>query len=269
MRLRVAKARSDGRPTRPTLSTGWVLVEVAVRPSRAAARSAQRASGSSRPTLRRSRPAGTRSPSQRARLSITLVTPPSDVAFTITRVAVSTRRAVVAVGDVEREEAAEPGPAHRLDRRDALRRRSASTAADAVWRCTRTSSVFRPRSSSQAGSGAATMPVTVRKRAQRGRPSPRPCTTTAPSRASSWPARYFVALCSDEVGAVLERAQVHGRRGGRVDDDRRGVRGGGLEVGHRQERVRRRLEPDELHVRRRRRRSGRTRRSEGPSARAS
>src|SRR5438132_1143579 len=42
------------------------------------------------------------------------------------------------------------------------------------------------------------------------------------------------------------------RRGGRVDDDRRGMRGGRLDVRHRQERVGRRLEPDELHVCRRR-----------------
>ena len=50
----------------------------------------------------------------------------------------------------------------------------------------------------------------------------------------------------DEVGAVLERAQVNRRRRGRVDEHRRRVRGGGLEVGHRQEWVRRSLEPDEL-----------------------
>ena len=55
-----------------------------------------------------------------------------------------------------------------------------------------------------------------------------------------------------EVAAVLERPQEDRRRGGGVADDRRGVRGRRLEVGHRQERVRRRLEPDEVRARRRR-----------------
>ena len=45
---------------------------------------------------------------------------------------------------------------------------------------------------------------------------------------------------------MLERAEVDRRRDGRVDDDGRRVRGRGVEVGHRQERVRRRLEPDEV-----------------------
>ena len=56
----------------------------------------------------------------------------------------------------------------------------------------------------------------------------------------------------DEVRAVLERAQVDGRRGSGVDEHRGGMRCGGLEVGHRQERVRGRLEPDELDAVRRR-----------------
>ena len=56
----------------------------------------------------------------------------------------------------------------------------------------------------------------------------------------------------DEVAAALERAQVDRRRRGRVADDEARVRGGGLEVGHRQERVRRRLDPDEVGAGRRR-----------------
>ena len=54
------------------------------------------------------------------------------------------------------------------------------------------------------------------------------------------------------VGAVLERTKVDGRRRGRVDDDAAGVRGGGLEVRHGQERIRGRLEPDEVGAGRRR-----------------
>ena len=50
----------------------------------------------------------------------------------------------------------------------------------------------------------------------------------------------------DEVGAVLDRAQVDGRRGGRVDHHARRRGGRRLEVGHRQERVRRRLQPDDV-----------------------
>ena len=56
----------------------------------------------------------------------------------------------------------------------------------------------------------------------------------------------------DVVGSVLEGTEAERRRHGRVDNDRRGVGGGRLEIGHRQERVRRRLEPDELRTARRR-----------------
>ena len=56
----------------------------------------------------------------------------------------------------------------------------------------------------------------------------------------------------DVVGAVLERAADRRGRGGRVDDDAAGMSGGRLEVGHCQERIRRRLEPDEVGAGRRR-----------------
>ena len=51
---------------------------------------------------------------------------------------------------------------------------------------------------------------------------------------------------------MLERAQVDRSGGGRVDEHGSGVSGRGLEVGHRQKRVRRRLEPHELYALRRR-----------------
>src|SRR6266542_2552342 len=57
-------------------------------------RSAQSSSMSSRPTLRRRRPGGTRSPSQRKRVSITESTPPRLVAFLISETEVSTLRAL-------------------------------------------------------------------------------------------------------------------------------------------------------------------------------
>ena len=50
----------------------------------------------------------------------------------------------------------------------------------------------------------------------------------------------------DEVGAVLERPEVDGSGRGRVDDDPGRMGSGRLEVGHRQERVRRRLQPDQV-----------------------
>src|SRR4051812_7609217 len=58
--------------------------------ARACSRSAQSSSASSRPTLRRSRFSGTRSPSHRRRVSITVSTPPRLVAFSIRRTDVST-----------------------------------------------------------------------------------------------------------------------------------------------------------------------------------
>ena len=49
-----------------------------------------------------------------------------------------------------------------------------------------------------------------------------------------------------EVGSVLERPEVDGRRGGRIHDDRRRVCRRGLEVGQREQRVGGRLDPDEV-----------------------
>ena len=73
----------------------------------ACSRSAQSTSPFSSPTDSRSSPCGQRSPSQRYRDSSFEWTPPRLVAFTIVVVAVSTRRAAVAVGDVEGDQEAE------------------------------------------------------------------------------------------------------------------------------------------------------------------
>ena len=59
-------------------------------------------------------------------------------------------------------------------------------------------------------------------------------------------AEVFRRAVQDEVGAVLERPQVDRRRGGGVDDDACRMCSRGLEVGHREEGVRRRFEPDEV-----------------------
>ena len=53
------------------------------------------------------------------------------------------------------------------------------------------------------------------------------------------------------VGARFEGAQVEGGRGGRIDDHTGRVRDRRIEVRHRQERVRRCLQPDEVDSRRR------------------
>ena len=50
----------------------------------------------------------------------------------------------------------------------------------------------------------------------------------------------------DVVDAVLEGPEVDRRRGRGVDDDACGMCGCGLEVGHREEGIRRRFEPDEV-----------------------
>ncbi len=55
-----------------------------------------------------------------------------------------------------------------------------------------------------------------------------------------------------EVGAVLEGPQVDRGGRGRVDDHPRGMGRRRVEIRHRQERVRGRLEPDEVGPRRRR-----------------
>ena len=59
-------------------------------------------------------------------------------------------------------------------------------------------------------------------------------------------AEVFRRAVQDEVGAVLEGAKMDRCRGGRVDDHGRGMRGRSLQVRHRQERVRRCLDPDEV-----------------------
>ena len=66
------------------------------------------------------------------------------------------------------------------------------------------------------------------------------------------PREHLRRRVDDDVAAVLERPEPKRRRDGRVADDGCGVRGRRLEVGHRQERVRRCLDEDEVDVRRRR-----------------
>ena len=117
----------------------------------ACSRSAQSASGSSSPTESRSRPGGTRSPSQRERASIRDVTPPRLVMFAISFVLVSTRARPRRPR--RRRTGGRRSPGSGRSRRRVCPKPLDDRRALAVWRARRTSSVSRPRSRSQAVSG--------------------------------------------------------------------------------------------------------------------
>ena len=191
-------------------------------------------------------PSGTRSPSQRCRVSITERTPPRLVAFVISCVDVSTRPRRVAVRDVERHQPPETGVADDLDARVPVEparelARRLALPLDAQPQ--------RAQAPEQEPAGVGRRDDS-RRRSKVAQPR-RVLLAPADDRSEQdvvVAGEVLRGAVEDEVGAVLERAQVDGRRGGRVDDDRRRVRRRGLEVGHRQERIRRRLGPDELHA---------------------
>ena len=111
--------------------------------------------------------------------------------FAINVVDVSTRRAASA--SRTSKERRPPNPGYRTAVTAGWERsRSAMTAALSVCRAMRTSSVSSPRSRSQAVSAAGTGPVRVRNSSSLAASSGR-LQTTAPTSASSWPERYFVA----------------------------------------------------------------------------
>ena len=105
----------------------------------------------------------------------------------------------------------------RMRRASAVARaRSPSRSAAA----TRTLERLQARgASSQAGVGRGDDPGRAPRNSRSRSASVAASQTTAPSSTSWWPARYFVAEWSDDVAALLERPQVHRRRGGRVADD--------------------------------------------------
>ena len=125
----------------------------------------------------------------------------------------------VGVGDVEGEQPAEAGVADGLDRRMARAGARPRTGRVSVWRSTRTRRVFSPRGRSAATSGAARSAGAL---AEAPEPLVAVRVVAADDRAGE---RVGVAgqvlrrQWSDEVGAVLQRPQVDGRSGGRVDDD--------------------------------------------------
>ena len=154
------------------------------------------------------------------------------------------------VGDVEREQAAEAGVADDLDRRMGLellheRLRVRGDPLHPHWQRLEApeqqpARVGRGDDSRAAAEVAQALRVLDRARHDRADQDVRVA------------AEVLGRAVDSEVGAALERAQVDGRRRGRVDHDaaRRGRRG--LKVRHGQKRVRGRLEPDQVDAVRRR-----------------
>ncbi len=171
----------------------------------ACSRSAHNSSGSSSPTDSRSKPGGTRSPSQRERASMRDVTPPRLVAFTISVVDRLDAARGLGVCDVEREQAAEARVADGLDRAIRLEllgdRRRARRLSREPHLERLDAAKEQPRCV-----GARHGPVRERNSSSRAA-SPDRWQTTAPTSASSCPARYFVAEC---------RAKSHPSSSGRT-----------------------------------------------------
>ena len=139
----------------------------------ACSRSAHSASGSSRPTERRSSPAGIRSPSHRWRASSLERVPPRLVALTIAAHRALDATCGLAVGHVEADQEREARVAHRGRPPGAPRAARRASRALASWRSRRASSVSSPRSTSQAVSAGATMPASRRVWCSRSRSSGR------------------------------------------------------------------------------------------------
>ena len=168
-------------------------------------------------------------------------TPPRLVMFAITSVARLDGARRVGVGHVERHEAAETGIPNDADCRVATEALGDRGGGQALAHDP-TSSVSSPRRSSHAVSAA------VRGRCASGTRRAGVFGVLAHDRAEE---RVVVAgevlrrRVHRDVASELERPHA-GRGGRRVAHDTGGVRGRRLEVRHRQERVRRRLEPDEI-----------------------
>ena len=148
----------------------------------------------------------------------------------------------------------------RLRRRTRAGRRSPGSERSRPWDAPRACGRAPGRSRSGAGReprassarAAAATPGRAQRRSRAASKLAQPLAvsgsrhTTAPRSTSEWPLRYFVALWRTRSAPCSSGRRWIGRRGGCVDEHRRRVGRGGLEVGHRQERVRRCLEPDEL-----------------------
>ena len=154
------------------------------------------------------------------------------------------------IGDVEGEEAAETRVADGLDRR--MRAQPLGEEGGGLG--------LAPHAKLEGLQAAQQEPGRIRRGDDAGAAAERPQLLGRGAVAADHGAEQRVVVAGevlrravhDEVGAVLERTQVDGRRDGRVDDHRRRVGGSRFEIRHREVRVGRRLQPDELDTLRRR-----------------
>ena len=179
----------------------------------------------------------------RARRSISVSTPPRLVALRTRRTAVLAAPGRRAVGQLEREHAARAGRhlaprelvlgvirqarvVHGAATSGCAASRRASSPAVATWRGSRTCSVRRPRSSSQAGSGASTPPIVRRTHTRRSRSAESRVVIT-PASSVGVAGEVLRRALPGEVGAEVERA-LQERRPERVvaaQERAAGVRG--------------------------------------------
>ena len=192
-----------------------------------------------------SKPGGTRSPSQRALASGGVDAAQAGGVRDQAGGEVSTWRASSAPATSKERSPPIPGVAHDLDRRMALQPpcqlgRGLGLPPDALPRASRVRA-----GAGRTDPGAATMPERCGTPTGRSASSSR-LQTTAPSSTSSWPPRYFVALCRTKSAPCSSGRRWIGVAAVGVDDDAGRMSGRGLEVRHREERIRRRLQPDEV-----------------------
>ena len=172
-------------------------------------------------------------------------TPPRLVALTISFVAVSTRRALCPVRDVEGDAGRRSPGSARSGRPRARPGCAARIAAVSDWRADPDLERLQPAQQQPGGVGRRDDPG--------ARPQLEQPRGVLGALADDGAEEHVVVAgeilrrgVEDEVAAELEWPQVDGRRRGRVADDETRVRRGRFEVGHRQERIRRRLDPDEV-----------------------
>ena len=191
-----------------------------------------------------------RSPSQRCRASSFDRVPPRLVAFSIVSTARSTRPAQVAVGDLERDEEREPRIPH--DRHGRMRVEPLRQITRRRF-LTREPGLERPepaehqpgrvRRGDDPGQTARQVQPVVKRRVARDGHTGHDVVV---------PGQHLRGRVEDDVAPELERPQPKRRSDRRVADDRCGIRSRRFEVGHREERVRRGLDEDQVDVGRRR-----------------
>ena len=208
--------------------------------------------GSSIPQLSRTRSAGTAAaePSTdwwviACGTSISDSTPPSDSASVNSRV-----RAAICVASGWRKLTMPLNPGQRTSvTPGAARSISTTAAALRAWASIRRCSVRSPRCTRKQSNGPGTAPTAFWTNRSCSYQSSSRVITTPPT-TSECPPRYFVVECTTKSAPELQRTLV-GRRGERVvDGDQRAAAAGddALDVDHVEQRVGRRLDPDQARV---------------------